>query len=132
MKELTYTIYSISCPETGDIRYIGCTCVPLRMRLDGHLYKTSSSVKVKEWINSLGKKPIIKPIELVSSDERISRETYWISFYANKGFNLLNIVNMPKKLKKYKCAYCQKEFFEDSKKNRVYCSNGCKNKGISS
>jgi y4mF family transcriptional regulator len=85
-------IYSLQCPFTNEIHYIGKSTQgmirPLR-----HL-SNSHSEKVKEWVDNLkeiGHAPVVKVIEYVSLDDDIDgRERYWIQREINKGAILLN------------------------------------------
>jgi DNA-binding XRE family transcriptional regulator len=85
-------IYSLCCPFTGDIHYIGKTTKgmsrPLQHATDSH------SAKVKEWVEGLrdiGHKPEVKILETVSDVNNLdSRERYWIQYRLNKGDLLLN------------------------------------------
>ena len=85
-------IYSLCCPFTDEIHYIGKTTVgmsrPLQHATNSH------SAKVKEWVEGLreiGHKPKVNILENVSlNDDLDGRERYWIQYRLNKGDLLLN------------------------------------------
>jgi hypothetical protein len=59
----TGTIYSLTDPRTGEVRYIGQTVKPLRERLGGHML--SPVMRVRLWVNELqraGLAPVIAPV----------------------------------------------------------------------
>lgn len=85
-------IYSLACPFTNNIHYIGKSSQGMTRPLQ-HLSK-SHSIKVREWVNELkelGHKPTVKILEKISINDDIDiRERYWIQYYLNKGNLLLN------------------------------------------
>jgi len=85
-------IYSLSCPFTNEVHYIGKTIQGMLRPLK-HL-KESHSDKIREWVNSLkelNNAPVVKVMEYVPFEEDLDgRERYWILYYLNKGNNLLN------------------------------------------
>lgn len=85
-------IYSLRCPFTNEIHYIGKSTQGM-IRPLSHL-SNSHSQKVKEWVDNLkeiGHSPAVKVIEYVSLDDDIDdRERYWIQREINKGSILLN------------------------------------------
>ena len=87
-------IYSLSCPVTNEIHYVGKSTNGMLRPL--HHLKESHSEKIKEWVSSLkelNNAPIINVIEYVTLEEDLDgRERYWIQYYLNKGNNLLNSV----------------------------------------
>lgn len=93
-KDRPTNIYTLECPFTGEIRYIGKTVKPLSGRLQQH---TSDTVKVKthngNWIKSILNKggiPTIKLLETVPWEESQSAEMYWIAQFKTWGFRLTN------------------------------------------
>lgn len=86
------TIYTLSCPISNSVMYVGATTQDLKKRLTGHLSANDSS-KRANWIIELktkGLKPIIEPIEYVNDNGCISVEEYWINQFRVWGFNLYN------------------------------------------
>lgn len=89
IKVLDYTfIYTLICPETDIVRYIGKSNNPKRryhahMRID----KTACSHKIN-WVQSLlkrGLKPKLEIIKKVPMDEWKEWERYYINIYRDKG-----------------------------------------------
>lgn len=65
----TYYIYTLTDPNTGEVRYVGCTINP-KTRLSGHLSDLTHNPAKTDWIKQLKAsklKPIFK-IELTSQD----------------------------------------------------------------
>ena len=90
-------IYTLSDPETGEIRYIGKTTLPLKYRLTGHLYtKKERNGLVNHrinWIQSIvkrGLKPIIIEIDSCKWEESQALEIYYIAKYKKEGYRLVN------------------------------------------
>lgn len=83
-------IYSLEYP-TGEIKYIGKSNNPGK-RLKRHLIEAKWRNKNDrdKWLNSLPEKPTLKIIEKVNYSEWQSKEIYWIKFYIDKGFKLVN------------------------------------------
>lgn len=92
---MKYYIYTLSCPLSNRVRYIGMT-KNLKERYANHLCVDSKSSSYKNsWIKSLKSKNL-KPImeELDSSDsleEIFQLEKYWIAQLKTWGFNLTNL-----------------------------------------
>lgn len=92
----TTFIYSLIDPITKEIRYIG-KANNLKNRLWAHINE-ARNIKTKShknnWIRSLLRKevkPIINLIEEVSIENWINREIYWIAYFKNEGYDLLNM-----------------------------------------
>ena len=91
----TTFIYSLSDPDTNEIRYIGKTN-NLKYRLWAHIHEAKYDLRNQHkcnWIKTLlnkDKKPIIEIVEEVSMNDWQSREIYWISQFTAWGFNLIN------------------------------------------
>ena len=90
------TIYSLSDPTTGEIRYIGKTYNALRKRLYSHINECKSDNKSHKinWIKSLlnnDEVPIISTIDIIPTSEWQYWEKYWIEQFKQWGFNLTNI-----------------------------------------
>jgi hypothetical protein len=95
-KNMTY-IYSLSCPFTNDIRYIGKSNNP-KNRFNRHIKnaKDGKTFHCPTWIRSILKLnniPILNIIEKCAIENWKEKETYWISFYLNKGYDLTNCKN---------------------------------------
>jgi hypothetical protein len=91
----TTFIYSLSDPDTNEVRYIG-KANNLKYRLWAHIHEAKHNLRNHHkcnWINTLlkkDKKPIIEIIEEVSIDDWQASEIYWISQFIAWGFNLIN------------------------------------------
>lgn len=86
-------IYSLLCPLTGDIKYIGKTINP-KIRFNNHIKEFRGKNKKINWIKSLYKKnllPIMKIIEVVPFENEDEKEIYWINYYKNLGCDLKNM-----------------------------------------
>ncbi|MFA5177753.1 MAG: GIY-YIG nuclease family protein [Candidatus Omnitrophota bacterium] len=83
-------IYSLEYP-IGNIRYIGKSDNP-KERLKKHIKEAKYRNKnhKDKWINSLSEPPILNVIEETTYEHWQVREMYWINFYKEKGFNLVN------------------------------------------
>ena len=94
---MEYTsIYSLSDPKTGEIRYIGKTYNHLRKRLYAHINECKGDNKSHKisWIKSLlsnNEIPVISTIDIVPTNEWEFWEKYWIDQFRQWGFNLTNI-----------------------------------------
>ena len=87
-------IYALLEPNTETIRYIGWA-IDVFVRYKRHFHKSELD-KVchrTNWIKSLltiGKKPLVQVIEKVSFYEWSNREKYWIKYYKDLGYDLVN------------------------------------------
>jgi len=89
---MRHYIYILKDPDTYDIKYVGETSDTLA-RLKGHIYLYKGTQKCK-WTKNLledGKFPILEVIEETDIDKKSDRERYWIMFYEQQGYNLLNM-----------------------------------------
>tara|TARA_R110000803_G_C11812249_1_gene300852 strand:+ start:98 stop:634 length:537 start_codon:yes stop_codon:yes gene_type:complete len=88
----TKLIYTLSCPFTDEVHYVGKTTMGMTRPLS-HL-SNSHSEKIRIWVDELkvlGDKPVVKIIDNISSVEDLDyKERYWIQYYMNKGNLLLN------------------------------------------
>lgn len=89
-KEKYYFIYGLKDSRDGIVRYIGRTCSP-SARLRQHRC-SPSSVKLREWVDSLPSKLLIEMeiFENTTSDDSYQIETGYILKYRRKNSNLLN------------------------------------------
>lgn len=91
----TTFIYSLSDPNTNQVRYIG-KANDLKYRLWAHIHDAKHDRRNQHkcnWIKSLlreDKKPIIELIEEVDYDFWKTAEIYWISQFTSWGFDLIN------------------------------------------
>lgn len=86
-------IYSLDCPITGEIKYIGKTIKSLNNRLSGHIVDSRRDRrKVSNWIKSLMGKGLKPNICLIEETENWEfEEQFYISYFRFLGFNLKNL-----------------------------------------
>ena len=93
MKCKVFHIYTLSCPKSGEIRYVGQTRQRPQSRYASHISSSKHNQKKDYthcWIKSLlndGLKPIM---EIIEDATTIDREIYWIKYYRESGYNLTN------------------------------------------
>ena len=93
---MIYYIYTLSDPDTKEVRYIGQTFQP-KVRLAQHCgSQLSGKSRRAEWIRGLvseGKKPVMSIIEEVEGDYEYSMayEERWILHYRSIGADLTNV-----------------------------------------
>lgn len=93
------SIYTLSEPDTGEIRYVGISVKPETRLRNGHL--KAGSRAVREWVQSLqarGLFPSLSIIERVDPEDGREREAYWIKFFSSRP--LLNRVSPGESLKR--------------------------------
>lgn len=86
-------IYTLSCPITKEIRYVGKTSLSLKARLNAHCQLQKESNHRYYWIRSIviqNMKPIIELVEEVSDDNWQFWERWYIALFKYWGFNLVN------------------------------------------
>ena len=112
-------VYRLICPIEKTVKYIGITS-DLNRRFSSHRSEYTSKEKMN-WIKSLRKKRLIPKIEIIDMVE-CSRakefELHYINLYISNGFNLLNVINNPKKKKvvKIKVVEIDKSKLESTKR----------------
>lgn len=92
-QNLLYKIYTLSCPITKAIRYVGVTKKQLNDRLSGHIYDAKKLIASKDKINWISEveRPFIELLDFSESkDEAFFLEKYWVSQFKQWGFNLIN------------------------------------------
>ena len=125
----TIYIYSLKNPITNEIRYIGKTG-NLHRRLQNHIsHSKTLNSRIGNWIKSLIKEnllPIIDIIEICDDSNWEKREIYWIQYYKDLGFNLVNFRkggNEPPVIKKQYQKFTKvkdKYVVKRSKNNKLY------------
>lgn len=89
--ETTY-IYTLSCPKTGDIRYVGKSNNP-KSRFRKHLKMIDNNKLKNNWISILisdNEKPILNVIDEVNLSDWKEKEKFYISKYRTLGCDLFN------------------------------------------
>lgn len=85
-------IYTLSCPKTGDIKYVGKSNNPI-LRFRKHLQRSDNNKLKNDWISMLisdNQKPILNIIEEVNLYDWKDKEKFYISKYRNLGYELFN------------------------------------------
>lgn len=95
MKNQPSTIYVLTDPRSGDIRYVGVTCKRIANRLWHHenLASKGGGSRCGAWIrelHALNLRPDMRAIEIEVSRDR---EIYWIDRLKRDGCKLLNATN---------------------------------------
>lgn len=92
----TAIIYSLSCPITKEIRYIGKS-TNLDNRLRDHLSRSKRLITHKDkWINFLlskNLKPVLEIIDIIEEENWKFWEQHYISLFKSWNFNLTNGTN---------------------------------------
>ena len=84
-----FYIYTLKCPETLEVKYVGVTCTTLSARLAQHIYdskKKDTRSHKRNWISSLlenSQRPIIETIEVCDYTNWEEKEKYWIARLKN-------------------------------------------------
>lgn len=81
-------IYSISCPYTNEVRYIGKSN-DFKTRIRKHLSSTLKT-RTSKWIHSLNEKPIFDIIDEVNKDNWQEAEKSYIRLFKSIGCKLYN------------------------------------------
>ena len=86
-------IYTLTCPITNDIRYVGKTDGELKTRLSAHISAPTSRLN-RKWIlilKGFNLKPIIECIDITDDKNAESTEQYWIDQLRSWGYVLHNV-----------------------------------------
>jgi len=90
--KLTTTIYTLSDPISGEIRYVGKS-INAEARLGRHLRDKSETHKAR-WIRRLkanGVSPVMDIVEIVEDKDWQEAERFWIESFRVMGFKLTNL-----------------------------------------
>lgn len=94
---MAFQIYTLSHPETGEVRYVGKTEKGLQARLRGHVKAAKRAIKkgrssyLYNWINSFSSDPVIEEIEEFTSKQTLNEgEVFYISYFRFIGMRLVN------------------------------------------
>jgi len=148
---MTTFIYALKCPVSGNVRYVG-KANNVKERYRNHLNpcKDKNTYK-RNWINSLRRRnlrPIVEVVKEVPMDEWKKWERYFIKYYKDKGYDLVNCMdggegldfgnqtsfkkghiswNIGTRMKK-PCVVCGKKFEVSPSREYVYkcCSAECR------
>lgn len=92
---MTYFIYTLSEPNTTTVRYVGLTGDPTT-RLAAHLsgHKVLKKSHRRHWLNKLKVNGLVPTMRVVGiardAVEASALECYWIRFYKERGYSLVN------------------------------------------
>ncbi len=123
-------IYSLICPLTNEIKYIGQTTQLLQSRLRGHIRDIDKSVNYKNnWLKYIRKNGLLDKLKIEIIEEcdyniLNEREIYWINFYKGVGLKLTNSTLGGHGIRGYKHTEISKHLIsERSKKPRKKMSD---------
>jgi y4mF family transcriptional regulator len=105
-------VYALESPHDGLTYYVGMSQNGLK-RPYSHT-KSSHSDELKQWINGLGREPIVKILEREVDNLR-ARETYWINEFKKRNAPLINKMMPTEKQLKY-ADYKVGEFIKERRK----------------
>lgn len=98
MTEKPFSVYTLSDPRTGDVRYIGISC-DVEQRYKAHLSDTQNASK-REWISELKISQLAPTLSIIETglnvDSARVRELAWIRYYLENGTQLVNISGVTK------------------------------------
>ncbi len=90
------SIYALIDPQTGFVRYVGVTTVPLAVRLQRHMSEGGNNRRAN-WIKMLrkfGLRPDIRLLDVVDisngEEELYAKEVTWVAHMRFLGFSLVN------------------------------------------
>jgi predicted GIY-YIG superfamily endonuclease len=95
LSDETIYIYALTCPDTGDVMYVGKT-QDLTQRVRGHLCDKEKTNPKAQWIKSLleqDKLPGLAILEEVPLSNWMEAEKSWIRHYRSINENLLNVMD---------------------------------------
>lgn len=137
-------IYTLCCPITEEVKYIGITRQDLNLRFNEHIYRgrrVGSKNKRESWIKSLLNKnlyPNIDIIDIVYDCDSLFFESFYIDLFKSWGFNLKNSMMIKKSNIDKKGSSLKGRNISNEHKNRIseglnrfYSKNISKNKGKS-
>lgn len=93
------TIYGLIDPLTSELRYIGKTSMPVRLRYNQHVCvgPTAGRTHCRKWIAKLleaGYRPELEILEIVPSENDWEEaERFWISYWKYIGAKLTNLTD---------------------------------------
>ncbi len=98
-------IYGLICPISKQIRYVGRTIQPIKIRFKKHKYEHRGFIRKNKhlsyrsnWIKKLDDKGLLHKlgyiiIENCAEDIIDEREIYWIKYYKDSGYKLTNLTD---------------------------------------
>lgn len=93
-----HSIYKLTCPLLGVVRYVGITTASLNKRLGQHVNKNSGTERKRDWIEDLrakGLRPRIELLDEAPNEQQAKRaETRYIYHHIQQGCPLVNVEAM--------------------------------------
>lgn len=121
-------IYSLNCPFTNQVKYVGKTKNTLVNRLSAHLCYSDTNIEKRLWIKSLvekNTKPTINLLEITDEANWQKRECHWIANFISKGIVLLNkvqdLTQKEKALLMYRKELIRLEYRQNTQKVYISC-----------
>lgn len=97
MEEQAFSVYTLSDPRTGQVRYVGMSN-NVEIRYSTHLVDRCNATKIA-WIQELKVNqlaPVLSVIETeLTLDVAKKRELHWIRYHLDQGMPLVNISGVP-------------------------------------
>jgi hypothetical protein len=98
MRSMNWSIYTLSCPKTGEVRYVGITTKDVGTRFAQHRSNAKSGrgkQRVYKWwrycVRENGRDPIVETVERGSGvDAGMECERQWIAYARSTGARLTN------------------------------------------
>ncbi len=92
---MDWIIYTLSCPRTNKVRYVGWTAKSAEARLRNHVHEAVETQKThkQKWILSLvsiGLLPVVETVDSGSDDGWAEAERRWIAVFRANGARLVN------------------------------------------
>lgn len=87
------TIYTLSDPRSGEVRYVGKTTKSLKVRIANHVSraKCGENRYTATWIRSLPTRPVIKALAIVENELGSETEIRLIALLRGRGYRLTNL-----------------------------------------
>ena len=86
-------IYTLSCPVSNEVRYVGKTIQVPKKRLNNHLSAARTNrydAYCQRWIRSLLNKNLTPIMTIIETTHDVTRERYWIDYYRKNTSKLTN------------------------------------------
>lgn len=92
--KVLWRFYTLTCPITREVKYVGITSGSLQKRLREHLNDKDYKEMAQwiDWLHSQGQLPIIEQIDFINGTRKQAehRESGWVYKYIRAGHNLIN------------------------------------------
>lgn len=119
MKTKISGIYTLSDPETNEIRYVGISS-DIYSRYKKHCCNKSTNKHLVNWINRLKNNNVVPKLDIIEEindlNKRQIAEQYYIKKYKNQGCNLINLTDGGEGIQGYKWSEESKKQISESLK----------------